>query len=213
MLNNPSSQPIEGTLYVITAPSGTGKTTLVKRVLATTDGITVSISHTTRAPRPGEQPGVDYYFIDTSKFLQMVQNGDFLEHAQVFGYQYGTSYGAVHNRLRDGLDVILEIDWQGAQQVRRVMPQVCTIFIVPPSLETLRQRLQQRAQDTPAVIEQRLQESHIELSHCHEFDYIVINDVLEKAVEALRAIIISHRQRRDVIWQRYPDLFRRLLSG
>jgi guanylate kinase len=201
-----------GTLYIISAPSGAGKTSLVKKLLETVSGVEISISHTTRPRRTGEQDGVDYYFVEPATFQVLVQEGMFLEHARVFDYDYGTSRHAVSERLRSGVDVILEIDWQGARQVRSQILAVRTIFILPPSRETLRQRLQHRGQDDEAVIERRMRAAISEISHCHEFDYIVINDDFDRALEALRAIVIANRHRRELQLQCQPELLQALLS-
>jgi len=203
---------VTGTLYIISAPSGAGKTSLVKRLLATVPEVEVSVSHTTRPARPGEHDGVDYYFVDVATFQALVQTGMFLEHAQVFDYCYGTSRHAVAEQLRSGLDVILEIDWQGARQVRARAPEVCSIFILPPSRETLRQRLEQRGQDDAAVIERRMRDAVTEISHYDEFDYLVVNDDFERALAALQAIFIARRQRCDCQVQRHRELIRALLS-
>jgi guanylate kinase len=201
-----------GNLYIIAAPSGAGKTSLVKQLLTLTPQVEVSISHTTRPRRPGEQDGVDYYFVDPDTFQALVQEGVFLEHARVFDHFYGTSRYAVMERLHAGIDVILEIDWQGAHQVRARTSRVHTIFILPPSRAALRQRLQHRGQDAEAVIERRMQDAINEISHYHEFDYIVINDDYHGALEALRAIFIANRQLREVQVARHRELLQVLLS-
>ena len=201
-----------GTLYIIAAPSGAGKTSLVKSLVETTPGVAASISHTTRPPRPGECDGGHYYFITLAAFEAMIAEGAFLEHAQVFGNRYGTSRAAVLSQLQAGLDVILEIDWQGAQQVRELMPDSPSIFILPPSREALRQRLAGRGQDSPEVIERRMAASLDELSHYAEFDYLVINDDFAAALEVLRAIFIANRQRRATQLERQQELLRALLS-
>ena len=201
-----------GTLYIIAAPSGAGKTSLVKRLVETLPGVAVSISHTTRPPRPGEQDGVHYYFTALSAFEAMIAEDAFLEHAQVFGNRYGTSRASVHSLLANGLDVILEIDWQGARQVREWLPDSESIFILPPSREALRERLAGRGQDSVEVIDQRMAASLNELSHYAEFDYLVINDQFAEALRALRAILIAHRQRRTVQLERQRELLQLLLS-
>ncbi len=201
-----------GTLYIIAAPSGAGKTSLVKRLIETTSGVAVSISHTTRPSRPGEQDGQHYYFTALGVFETMIAEGAFLEHAQVFGNRYGTSRAAVQAQLAMGLDVILEIDWQGARQVRELMPDSLSIFILPPSREALRERLAGRGQDSAEVIERRLAASLDDLSHYAEFDYLVINDDFADALDALRAILIAQRQRRTVQMERQRELLQRLLS-
>lgn len=187
-----------GQLYIIAAPSGAGKTSLVRALLQKTTGITLSISHTTRSPRPGEVNGVDYHFVDKAAFQTLIQSGDFLEHAQVFGNHYGTAKSAVMQQLASGLDVLLEIDWQGARQVRRLLPNTLSIFILPPSREALLSRLQHRQQDSAEVIAQRMAAADQEMIHYAEFDFIVMNDEFEQALADLQAIIRSQRLRYTV---------------
>lgn len=201
-----------GTLYIIAAPSGAGKTSLVKKLVETTPGVTVSISHTTRPPRPGERDGEHYYFVAPTAFEAMIAESAFLEHAQVFGNRYGTSRATVQAQREAGLDVILEIDWQGARQVRAQMPDSSSIFILPPSREALRQRLTCRGQDSAEVIERRMTAALDELSHYAEFDYLVINDDFAIALDALRAIVIAHRQCRTVQVAQQRELLHLLLS-
>lgn len=186
---------MRGQLYVISAPSGAGKTSLVAALLQQESGVRVSISHTTRSMRPGEQNGVHYHFIDKVEFEQRIKNGDFLEHAQVFDHFYGTSQQSVEAMLNDGLDVILEIDWQGAQQIRRLRPDVISIFIVPPSIEALRIRLTGRGQDGEEVINRRMQDAVNEMRHYSEFDYLIVNDVFDIALEELSTIFRAQRLR------------------
>ena len=201
-----------GTLYIVAAPSGAGKTTLVKRLVETTPGVAVSISHTTRPPRPGERDGEHYHFISLVAFEAMIAENVFLEHAQVFGNHYGTSRAGVQAQLASDQDVILEIDWQGARQIRELMPDSLSIFILPPSREALRQRLAGRGQDSAEVIERRMAAALNDLSHYAEFDYLVINDDFATALNALRAILIARRQRRNVQIERQRELLQRLLS-
>lgn len=203
---------ITGHLYVIAAPSGAGKTSLVKGLLTRLPDIQVSISHTTRPQRAGEKDGLDYYFVDRDTFCALVQEGVFLEHAKVFDYDYGTSRYAVLEQLRKGADVILEIDWQGARQVRASSLDARSIFILPPSRETLRQRLIKRGQDDPNVIEGRMRDAINQIAHYNEFDYIVVNDDFDKALDALCAIVVANRQRRDVQSVRQHNLIQDLLS-
>ena len=188
-MNNPS-----GTLYIISAPSGAGKTSLVKALLEQTGQLTVSVSHTTRAPRPGEVDGQDYHFTDADTFRGMIAAQAFLEHAQVFDNFYGTAHASVLELLAQGLDVILEIDWQGAQQVRARMPAAVSIFILPPSREELEKRLRGRNTDSEAVIARRMRDAISEMSHYREFDYLVFNDDFDTALGELRAIILARRQ-------------------
>jgi guanylate kinase len=178
-----------GILYTVSAPSGAGKTSLVKALLDQCPELQVSVSHTTRAQRPGEINGVNYHFIDRTEFTNMIDRGEFLELAEVFGNLYGTSQRWVEETLIAGRDVILEIDWQGAQQIRRLMPDSISIFILPPSMKALQDRLQDRGQDDNVVIEKRMAQAHDEIAHYTEADYLVVNDVFDKALADLTAII------------------------
>jgi guanylate kinase len=182
-------------LYIISAPSGAGKTSLVQALSGSDPQIRVSVSHTTRPMRPGENDGVDYHFVEQAQFLRMASEGGFLEHAQVFGNYYGTSEAGIRQRLAEGLDVILEIDWQGAQQVRERIAEATGIFILPPSLATLRERLASRGQDSEEVIARRLAEAGREIAHYAEFDYLVVNDDFERALDDLRSIFRAMRLR------------------
>ncbi len=184
---------MSGKLFIITAASGTGKTSLVKELLATTDNLTVSVSHTTRAPRPGESDGVHYHFTTVDEFKQMIDESAFLEYAQVFDNFYGTTRQAVERLLHDGVDVILEIDWQGALQVKEKFSDAVMIFILPPSRDALRSRLSGRGQDSDEVIEKRLAGSLTEMRQYDKFDYVVINDDFAEALADLQTIIKSHR--------------------
>ncbi|KTD41989.1 guanylate kinase [Legionella parisiensis] len=184
-----------GNLFIVAAPSGGGKTSLVKKLIETLEDIEVSISHTTRTMRPGEQHGVDYFFIDEEEFIHMIDDCAFLEHARVFNHLYGTSMEQITSRLQDGIDVILDIDWQGAEQIRRSFPDVVSIFIIPPSLDALKQRLLNRRQDKDEVISDRMKKAQDELSHYPEFDYLIVNDSFEKAAMELGAIVIANRLR------------------
>lgn len=183
-----------GTLFTISAPSGAGKTSLVNALLAEQDPrICVSVSHTTRACRPGETDGVNYHFVDRDTFLAMRASDVFLESAEVFGNLYGTSRDWVQSQLNEGKDVILEIDWQGADQVRQTMEDVKSIFILPPSLDTLLQRLTRRGQDDQQTIERRMQQARNEISHFGDADYLIINDEFEQALSDLRSIFRAVR--------------------
>ena len=201
-----------GTLYIVSAPSGAGKTSLVNQLSATTPGVAVSVSHTTRPARLGEEEGDHYHFTSLATFEAMIAADAFLEHAEVFGNRYGTSRVETEAKLAAGLDLILEIDWQGARQVRSLLPDSLSIFILPPSRDALRQRLSTRAQDHPEVIDQRMAASLDELSHYGEFDYLVINDDFSVALDALRAIVIGNRQRRAVQLERQREWLAALLS-
>ena len=183
----------QGKLYIISAPSGAGKTSLVKQLLSEIDALKVSVSHTTRTMRDGEVFGEDYYFVSLEDFNEMRGQQAFLESAQVFDYFYGTSKQSVLEYLRQGIDVILEIDWQGAEQIRKMMPDCCSIFILPPSIEILRQRLEKRGQDNAQIIQRRMDEAVIEIRQSPKFDYIIVNDVFQQALLALKGIILSDR--------------------
>ncbi len=188
-----SSKPSHGKLFIIAAPSGGGKTSLVNALLKHDPRLVLSISHTTRPARPGEIDGQHYHFVSEAEFEQMVLSGDFMEHARVFDHYYGTNRNSVAKQLGQGFDVILEIDWQGARQVRAVFPDCCRIFILPPSLETLRKRLTGRGQDSEEVIQRRMRDAQAEISHWAEFENLVVNDKFDSALEELIAIVNDHR--------------------
>lgn len=201
-----------GTLYTVSAPSGAGKTSLVKALVETMAGIQVSISHTTRAMRPGEQNGVNYHFVNQQQFMEMLECGEFLEHAQVFNNFYGTSKEWVGSTLKSGADVILEIDWQGAQQIRRLMPDAVGVFILPPSRETLRSRLTGRGQDSEAVIAARMAEAKSEISHYVESDFLIVNEDFGIALAEFKAIVQSQRLRLSRQAEKHQSLLQSLLS-
>ncbi len=182
-----------GTLYTVSAPSGAGKTSLVAALIDTSDDLCVSVSHTTRPRRPGETDGVNYHFVSEQEFVAMLERAQFLEHARVFGNLYGTSQLWVEEQLAAGIDVILEIDWQGAQQVKRLLPSTLAIFVLPPSRLTLLQRLTARGQDDSATIEGRMAEAVEEMSHYLESDFLIVNDEFDRALAQLRAIVTSQR--------------------
>lgn len=182
-----------GNLYVIAAPSGTGKTTLVKALVESLSKITVSISHTTRPKRSNEMHGINYYFVDVTEFANLINQHEFLEHAVIFGHHYGTSKTMVKETLAKGIDVILEIDWQGHQQIKKLFPQTIGIFILPPSLADLRERLLKRNQDDPDIIRKRLADVKETISHIPEFDYLVINDDFTTASHDLKTIVEAER--------------------
>jgi guanylate kinase len=196
----------KGTLYAISAPSGAGKTSLVKALIESINDLIVSVSHTTRAARDGEQNGVNYHFISDTDFQQMLKDDLFLESAKVFDNYYGTSKQEVVKKLNDGIDVILEIDWQGAKTVRRLMPDMLSIFILPPSRAILEERLRSRATDSDEVIARRLSGAAEEISHCVEFDYLVINDDFSVALKDLQSIIYSQRLRQVVQMPKIKNL-------
>ena len=201
-----------GYLYTISAPSGAGKTSLVTALVKSSDKVRVSVSHTTRPKRPGEEDGVNYHFTDSQQFQAMLKQQAFLEHAEVFGNFYGTSRQWVEQTLAHGDDVILEIDWQGAQQVAQLMPMAISIFILPPSLATLRQRLTSRGQDDKQVIDRRMAEAVSEMSHYGQADYLVVNDHFDTALADLQAILHSSRLRKESQLQQYQSLLDELLS-
>ncbi|MDF3932466.1 guanylate kinase [Pseudomonas citronellolis] len=203
---------MSGTLYIVSAPSGAGKTSLVKSLLEAMPSVRVSVSHTTRGMRPGEVDGVNYHFIGRDTFTSMLERDEFLEHAEVFGNLYGTSQRWVEKTLAEGYDLILEIDWQGAQQVRRLMPQAQSIFILPPSQHALRQRLTNRGQDSDEVIDGRMREAVNEMSHYVEYDHLVINDDFAHALEDLKAIFRARQLRQDAQQKRHEQLLGELLA-
>ena len=205
-----SQESEQGTLYVISAPSGAGKTSLVAEMLKQDEKLGVSISHTTRPMRPGEKDGVNYHFVSRTEFEAMINRSDFLEHADVFGNYYGTSQIWVKQTLATGRDVILEIDWQGAEQIRRLLPDCVSVFIVPPSPETLKARLTGRGTDAPEVVERRLNEAADECSHAVEFDYLVVNDNFDVALDDLLSIVRCHRLRMQAQQVRHSALLIRL---
>jgi guanylate kinase len=204
-----------GTLFTISAPSGAGKTSLVKALVEAEPTLQVSVSHTTRPQRPGEVDGENYHFCDRETFSAMLAESAFLEHAEVFGNLYGTSQAFVESALADDRDVVLEIDWQGARQIKRLIPDSCAIFILPPSEAALRERLTGRGQDDAATIERRMAAAASEMSHYVESDYLVINDIFDEALEELRAIVRCQRLTTDRqarrLGSRLDDLLR--LSG
>lgn len=203
---------VTGTLYIISAPSGAGKTSLVKALIDALPQVRVSVSHTTRGMRPGEVEGVNYHFVDRPTFLGMLEQGEFLEHAEVFGNLYGTSQLRLEQTLAEGFDLILEIDWQGAQQVRRLLPQAKSIFILPPSQEALRQRLTNRGQDSDEIIERRMREAVSEMSHYVEYDYLVINDDFAHALEDLKSIFRARQLLQESQQRRHAGLLAELLA-
>jgi guanylate kinase len=201
-----------GTLFIVAAPSGAGKSTLVNALLLREPDISLSISHTTRPPRPGEEYGRHYYFVERAEFEREVAEGIFLEYAEVHGNGYGTSRKTVQDLLQQGRDVLLEIDWQGAVQVRKAKPDCVSVFILPPSRAELERRLRGRGSDSAEVIERRLHNSRGEIAHAHEFDYIIVNDHFEDALDGLQAIVLAVRQRSGLQCHRHETLIRELLA-
>jgi guanylate kinase len=185
--------PASGCLFVLAAPSGGGKTSLVRALLEREPGIRLSVSYTTRPPRPGEQDGVHYHFVDEAKFMALKDAGELLEHAHVHGNWYATSANWLKREVELGHDMLLEIDWQGARQVRRLIPEAVHIFILPPSLASLKERLEKRGQDTPDVIARRLEAAREEMRHCGEFDYVIMNQDFARAVDDLSVIVRAAR--------------------
>jgi len=183
----------KGTLFIVSAPSGAGKTSLIKRLVAELDNVFVSVSHTTRMQRPGEINGSDYYFVDQAEFESMLRDGAFLEHARVFGYCYGTAWSAIDAALVNSGDLILEIDWQGAQQVGQKIAGAVSIFILPPSEAALAERLRNRGQDDSSIIDRRMLDARAEMSHYNEYDYLVVNDDFDLALQELKCIITAVR--------------------
>lgn len=212
-MNKPSDQPCRGSLFTIAAASGSGKTSLVKALTDAMPEVRVSISHTTRPARKGEQNGVHYFFVSKQQFLNMIATNDFLEHAEVFNHYYGTSKTWVEKTLLEGTDVILEIDWQGAAQIREQFPHSTSIFILPPSIQVLRDRLLSRQQDSIDIVEQRLAVANKEISHCKTFDYLVINADFNQALDALKAIITAKRLECHLQMKRYSKLLEDLLQN
>ncbi len=199
-----------GSLFIVCAASGTGKTSLVKELLKADPGIKLSVSYTTRQPRPGEVDGREYHFVSTQKFEQMLERGEFLESAQVHGNYYGTSQRWIAAQRATGSDILLEIDWQGAAQLRKLIPDSIGVFILPPSFEALTARLNKRAQDPPEVIARRLAAARAEISHFTEFDYVIINDKFDAAVRDLTSIVRARRLLLPVQLARHQDLINRM---
>ncbi len=203
---------MSGSLFIVSAPSGAGKSSLVKALIEGDPRLRLSISYTTRPPRPGEEDGVHYHFVTHAVFMDMLKQGAFLESAEVYGHYYGTAQASIEAEMRRGHDVVLEIDWQGAAQVRRIFPEAIGIYILPPSLEELERRLHNRGQDSAAVIARRLASAREDISHALEYDYLVVNEHFDQALADLRAIV---RARRLAISQQQvalAELLRRLIG-
>jgi guanylate kinase len=208
-----------GNLFILAAPSGAGKSSLIKALLEkhpSTDehnnAMQVSVSHTTRASRPGEIDGVHYHFVKRTEFEALIEQGAFFEHAEVFGNYYGTSKVVIEHTLRQGIDVFLDIDWQGARQVKAQIPDTATIFVAPPSKEELKRRLTERGQDSADIIEQRMTKAVSEISHYHEFDFIVVNDNFTAALSELDAIVTTRRLRKEKQIIRQQQLYDSLMG-
>ncbi|PRY73224.1 guanylate kinase [Halomonas ventosae] len=202
----------QGTLFIVSAPSGAGKTSLVRELIESLDGIQVSVSHSTRARRDGEVDGVNYHFVDVPSFEAMVEQGDFFEYARVFDNYYGTSRSAVQAMLAAGQDVILEIDWQGARQVRAQLPEAVSVFILPPSREELERRLSGRGTDEHAVIARRMRDAVDEMTHHDEYDYLVINDDFTTALRELQSLVIARRLTLERVREHHAPLLAALLA-
>ena len=201
-----------GNLFILSAPSGAGKSSLINALLKKHADMKVSVSHTTRAPRPGEENGVHYHFASTEEFKALIAKDDFFEWAQVFDNYYGTSKQAIESQLDAGIDVFLDIDWQGAQQVRKIMPSVQTIFILPPSKEELEQRLNNRGQDSAEVIASRMAKAQSETSHYNEYDYVIVNDDFESALGDIEMIVMAQRLTLKAQEERHQVLLNSLLK-
>jgi guanylate kinase len=202
-----------GNLFVLSAPSGAGKSSLLGGLLQRDPGLRVVVSHTTRAPRPGEQDGEHYHFVDQARFARMIADGEFLEHARVFDHFYGTAEAAVREPLAAGGDLVLEIDWQGARQVRQRFPDACGVFVLPPSVSALQHRLAARRQDSAEVIARRMRDAAAEMSHYREYDYLVVNDDFDQAVDDLASIVKARRLLRSCQEPRLQETLRALLAA
>ncbi len=203
---------MRGNLFIVSAPSGAGKTSLVNALLSKNRGIDLSVSYTSRAPRPGETDGRDYHFVSRETFLSMAKHGDFLESAEVYGNLYGTSQSWIAAEIAAGRDILLEIDWQGAVQVRSKFPDCIGIFILPPSFQALEARLKGRAQDSAEVIARRISAAREDVAHVAEFDYVIINDKLDEALQQLEAVVVAAGLRRDRQLSRQQALINQLLK-
>jgi len=200
-------------LYVVAAPSGGGKTSLIKALLERDDNICLSVSHTTRAARPGEIAGRHYHFVDEQTFFELIAQNAFLEHARVFDHRYGTGREAVESKLAAGCDVILDIDWQGARQIRASFPACCSIFILPPSLSILRKRLARRGQDSEETIKRRMKDARAEISHCDEFDFMIVNDDFDLSLADLQSVIRNGKLQRQQRHTQLTNLVAELLKN
>lgn len=203
---------MKGNLFVISSPSGAGKSSLISALLERHSDMQVSVSHTTRAPRPGEKDGVHYHFSSVESFKSLIADDGFYEWAEVFGNYYGTSKQAIQNQLDQGIDVFLDIDWQGAQQMRKIVPEIISIFILPPSREELESRLNKRGQDSAEVIEGRMRQAQSEMSHYNEYDFVLINDDFNQTLGDFEQLVLSHRLRTTNIESKHSDLITKLLA-
>ncbi len=203
---------MKGNLFIVSSPSGAGKSSLISALLKKHQDMQVSVSHTTRAPRPGETDGEHYHFTDVNSFKNLIEDKGFYEWAEVFGNFYGTSKQAIQEQLAQGVDVFLDIDWQGAQQLRKLMPEVISIFILPPSREELESRLNKRGQDSAEVIAKRMAQAQSEMSHYDEYDFLLINDDFEQTLLQFESIVLAHRQKTANQQSKYADLLTQLLA-
>lgn len=204
---------MKGNLFIVSSPSGAGKSSLISALLDKHNDMKVSVSHTTRAPRPGEEDGVHYHFTNVDNFKEVIEKGEMYEWAEVFGNYYGTSKASINDQLEQGIDVFLDIDWQGAQQVRKLDPEVKTIFILPPSREELENRLNKRGQDSAEVIANRMAQAQSEMSHYNEYDFVLINDDFEQTLQAFEHIVLAHRQQLANQQSKFANLITELLAN
>ncbi len=202
-----------GQLFIVAAPSGGGKTSLVQSLVQALPQLKVSVSHTTRDQRPGEVEGEHYFFVSEAKFMQMKEAGEFVEHANVYGHRYGTSQVLLENSLKQGMDVVLDIDWQGAKQLCERFTNAVSIFILPPALETLGQRLKERARDVGEVIRERMEKAQDEIQHFAEFEYLIINEVFSTALKDLKSIVMASRLKTSIQTARHHDLLSLLIRS
>jgi guanylate kinase len=205
-------QELAGNLFIISAPSGAGKSSLIQALLQRHQDMQVSVSHTTRAPRPGEQNAVHYHFVSVDAFKALIAKDEFFEWAEVFGNYYGTSKSAIRELLRQGIDVFLDIDWQGARQIKALEPSAKGIFILPPSLTELELRLNKRGQDSSDVIAKRMAQAHSEMSHANEYEYLIINDSFDNALQELERIVLAQRNGYHSQLCRHRTLLNQLLA-
>lgn len=203
----------KGNLFVVSSPSGAGKSSLIGALLEKHQDMKVSVSHTTRAPRPGEEDGTHYHFSSVDNFKQLIEQNEFYEWAEVFGNYYGTSKSAIQSQLDQGIDVFLDIDWQGAQQMRKLVPEIITLFILPPSKSELENRLNKRGQDSADVIANRMAEAQSEMSHYDEYDFVMINDDFEQTLQQFEQIVLAHRAQKTNQQVKFAELIEELLAN